>query len=181
MMTSFRIGIDVGGTFTDLWALASDGRVQIVKTPTTPDVITGILAALRLVAEAFDVGTPELCGAIERFGHGTTAALNALLTGRAAKTAVLTTLGFGDTLEAALNKLPACSPSYRDQAQAVCNGTMATSIWAALITSVSASACICLTRWRAVLARLQQKTALMSAGRIASRCLLSLMSSQTSR
>jgi N-methylhydantoinase A len=89
----------VGGTFTDLWVRASDGRVRIVKVPTTPDVIGGLLAALDRAAEAFGLGVDDFCRHIDRFGHGTTIGLNALLTGGAARTAVLTTEGFADTME----------------------------------------------------------------------------------
>jgi N-methylhydantoinase A len=95
----FRLGTDVGGTFTDLWARASDGRTRIVKVPTTPDVIGGLLTALEQVAGAFDLGVEDFCRRVDHFGHGTTIGLNALLTGRAARTAVLTTEGFADTME----------------------------------------------------------------------------------
>ncbi len=97
----FHVGTDVGGTFTDLWVLASDGRTRVFKSPTTGDIITGILGALGLAAEAFDMSIVEFCASIERFGHGSTVGLNALLTGRTAKTAIITTAGFADTLEIA--------------------------------------------------------------------------------
>lgn len=95
----FQVGTDVGGTFTDLWAIAGDGRQVVVKAPTTPDIVTGILDALRLAAQAFGSDVPGFCARIDRFGHGTTAGLNALLTGNAAPTVVITTEGFRDTLE----------------------------------------------------------------------------------
>jgi N-methylhydantoinase A len=93
------IGTDVGGTFTDLWVSADDGRVRIFKSPTTSDVLTGVIDVLKLAASSYDVDFAHFCAGIERFGHGTTVGLNALLTGNAAKTAILTTRGFGDTLE----------------------------------------------------------------------------------
>jgi N-methylhydantoinase A len=95
----FHVGTDVGGTFTDLWAIADDGQQVVVKSPSTPDIISGILGAIGLVAEQFGVQASDFCRSIDRFGHGTTAGLNALLTGRAARTAVITTDGFRDTLE----------------------------------------------------------------------------------
>jgi N-methylhydantoinase A len=95
----FHVGTDVGGTFTDLWVLASDRRTKVFKSPTTHDIITGILDAVQLAADAFQLSTSEFCAAIERFGHGSTVGLNALLTGRTAKTAIITTAGFADTLE----------------------------------------------------------------------------------
>jgi N-methylhydantoinase A len=93
------IGTDVGGTFTDLWVADDSGRSQVFKSPTTPDVIGGVIGAARLAADAYGLPFERFCAAIEKFGHGTTVGLNALLTGRAARTAIVTTLGFGDTLE----------------------------------------------------------------------------------
>lgn len=95
----FFIGTDVGGTFTDLWVSADDGQTRVFKSPTTQDVLGGVLDAIALAAEAYGLSFEQFCAKIERFGHGTTVGLNALLTGNAAKTAVLTTTGFGDTLE----------------------------------------------------------------------------------
>src|SRR5579864_3623285 len=95
----YFIGTDVGGTFTDLWVSGSDGHTRVFKSPTTADVLGGVLDAMKLAADAFDESFEGFCRGIERFGHGTTVGLNALLTGSAAKTAVITTRGFGDTLE----------------------------------------------------------------------------------
>lgn len=95
----FFIGTDVGGTFTDVWVSADDGQTRVFKSPTTGDVLGGVLDAIALAAEAYGLRFEQFCTRIERFGHGTTVGLNALLTGNAAKTAVLTTKGFGDTLE----------------------------------------------------------------------------------
>lgn len=95
----FHVGTDVGGTFTDLWAIAGDGRQAVVKAPTTPDIFTGIRDVISLAAAHFGMDVAGFCAAIERFGHGTTAGLNALLTGRAARAVVITTEGFADTME----------------------------------------------------------------------------------
>lgn len=95
----FYIGTDVGGTFTDLWVADAAGRSQVFKAPTTPDVLGGVIDAVGLAASAHGLSVEDFCAGIEKFGHGTTVGLNALLTGRAAKTAVVTTLGFADTLE----------------------------------------------------------------------------------
>jgi len=94
----FFIGTDVGGTFTDLWVSADDGQTRVFKSPTTADVLGGVIDAIGLAAEAYGLSFDQFCAGIERFGHGTTVGLNALLTGNAAKTAILTTKGFGDTL-----------------------------------------------------------------------------------
>jgi N-methylhydantoinase A len=95
----FFVGTDVGGTFTDIWVCADDGDTRVFKSPTTADVLGGVLDAIGLAADAYGLTFEAFCAGIARFGHGTTIGLNALLTGNAVKTAVLTTRGFGDTLE----------------------------------------------------------------------------------
>ena len=94
-----HVGTDVGGTFTDLWAITEAGYQVVVKSPSTGDIISGILGAIELAAAELGVDSDTFCASVDRFGHGTTAGLNALLTGRAARTAVMTTEGFRDTLE----------------------------------------------------------------------------------
>jgi len=87
-MAKTVVGIDVGGTFTDI-AILEDGRLSVHKLPSTPDDPSqGILQG---VAEA---GVKEA-----DFVHGSTVATNALLEGKGARTALITTLGFEDVLE----------------------------------------------------------------------------------
>jgi N-methylhydantoinase A len=86
------LGVDVGGTFTDA-VLALDGRLVTAKSPTTPEdqsegVMTAITAALERAGR-----TPEQ---IHGFSHGMTVATNALLEGRGARTAFVSTEGFTD-------------------------------------------------------------------------------------
>lgn len=95
----WTIGTDVGGTFTDLWLRSPEGDSWVCKSPTTSDVVTGVVTAVRLAAETVGIDVRELCSQVTRFGHGTTVGLNALLTGRTAKTGLITTSGFGDVLE----------------------------------------------------------------------------------
>jgi N-methylhydantoinase A len=95
----FVIGTDVGGTFTDLWIASGDGETRVFKSPTTKDVLGGVIDAMHMAAKAYGLTFEAFCADITRFGHGTTVGLNALLTGTAAKTFVITTKGFGDTLE----------------------------------------------------------------------------------
>ncbi len=96
---TFFVGTDVGGTFTDLWVADGGGEARVFKAPTTADVTGGVVAAIELAARSYGLDFGAFCSRIKRFGHGTTVSLNALLTGRAAKTAIVTTKGFGDTLE----------------------------------------------------------------------------------
>jgi N-methylhydantoinase A len=93
------VGTDVGGTFTDLWLRSPDGQSLVCKSPTTPDVVTGVVDALRLAAGLVGMPVEDLSSRVARFGHGTTVGLNALLTGRAARVGLITTAGFGDLLE----------------------------------------------------------------------------------
>ena len=84
-----RVGVDVGGTFTDLVALV-DGRVVTAKVPSTPrDQSEGVMAAF----EAGEVEEPAA------FAHGTTVATNALLERRGVRTALVTTRGVRDVIE----------------------------------------------------------------------------------
>jgi N-methylhydantoinase A len=94
-----RLGIDVGGTFTDLVALV-DGRVVTAKVPSTPrDQAEGVLRAL--AAGGVDAAR------VAAFAHGTTVATNALLERRGARTALVTTSGFRDVLEIGRQQRPA--------------------------------------------------------------------------
>ena len=90
------IGVDIGGTFTDIVALDGAGRLVLAKVPSTPkDLLEGIgHAVARVLALA---GAPA--SSVERFIHGTTVATNAVLEQKGAVTAVLTTEGFEDVLE----------------------------------------------------------------------------------
>jgi N-methylhydantoinase A len=81
------LGVDVGGTFTDAVLLA-DGALHTAKVPTRPAQEESVVEAAGLVLEA--AGTP----AVERFGHGTTVATNALLERKGARTAFVATEGF---------------------------------------------------------------------------------------
>jgi len=91
-----QIGVDIGGTFTDIVALDAEGRLVLTKVPSTPkDLLEGIDAAVRRVLAL--AGAPA--SAVERFIHGTTVATNAVLEQKGAVTAILTTEGFEDVLE----------------------------------------------------------------------------------
>jgi N-methylhydantoinase A len=87
------VGVDVGGTFTDLFFLdGGDPRPRIVKVPTTsPDPSAGVIDAL----ERAEIDAPGL----SQFLHGTTIATNALIERRGATCALITTTGFRDILE----------------------------------------------------------------------------------
>jgi N-methylhydantoinase A len=93
----FRLGVDVGGTFTDA-VLVSEytGEIHIAKVPTTPDDPSiGFLSAVNKILEKTSVG-PDAVGHLV---HGTTVATNSLIEGKTAKTAFITSEGFRDLLE----------------------------------------------------------------------------------
>jgi N-methylhydantoinase A len=97
-MSDFRMAVDTGGTFTDL-ALEGAGALRSYKSPTTPDdPIRGVLDVVALAAADLGVAPDELLGRTELFIHGTTRAINAILTGHVARTAFLTTRGHPDIL-----------------------------------------------------------------------------------
>src|SRR5437660_2611644 len=95
-----RIGIDVGGTFTDLVAIDEDGRVTIAKAPSTPrDPSEGLLDGLGLLAAELGTDLRGLLARTERIVHGTTVATNALLERKGARVGLLTTEGHRDVIE----------------------------------------------------------------------------------
>src|SRR5438270_6370744 len=96
------IGVDVGGTFTDA-VLAFDGRLVTAKAPSTPrDQSEGVMAAVEAVLER--AGRPAR--EISEFSHGMTVATNALLEGKGARTALITTEGFTDLIALARQNRP---------------------------------------------------------------------------
>lgn len=95
----FKVGIDVGGTFTDFLVMDEGGRGQIIKTFTTPrDPSIGVLDGLSRAAAQQDIGLGDFLRKTEIIVHGTTITTNAVLTGQGAKTGLLTTKGFRDIL-----------------------------------------------------------------------------------
>ena len=96
----YRIGIDVGGTFTDLVAINDSGVVTLGKVPSTPaDQSIGVMDGLVQVATTLRLDLAELLAGTDRIVHGTTVATNALLERKGAKVGLLTTEGHRDVLE----------------------------------------------------------------------------------
>ena len=96
----FRIGVDVGGTYTDLVATDETGRTIFAKSPSTPaDQSLGVMAGLEELAKRLHVSRAEMLAATDRLVHGTTVATNALLERKGAKVALLTTEGHRDVIE----------------------------------------------------------------------------------
>jgi N-methylhydantoinase A len=94
-----RMSIDVGGTFTDLMVDVPGRAATMFKSPTTyPDPIGGILGAIELAAGAHGLSVRDLLAGTEILFHSTTRAINAVVTGNAARTALLVTEGHPDIL-----------------------------------------------------------------------------------
>ena len=100
----YRLGVDVGGTFTDLLLLETGtGAFWRHKTPSTPhDSSVGILDGVGVICKAAGI-TPD---AIETFLHGTTVATNAVLEGKGAKVGLVTTEGYRHIMQIARSFVP---------------------------------------------------------------------------
>jgi N-methylhydantoinase A len=100
MSAGYRIGVDVGGTFTDIVAIDDRGGLTFLKTPTIPgDQATGVLDGLSELASRLGLSLEDLFARTQRIVHGTTVATNALIERKGVRTALLTTAGHRDVLE----------------------------------------------------------------------------------
>ncbi|MEX2375874.1 MAG: hydantoinase/oxoprolinase family protein [Dehalococcoidia bacterium] len=94
-----RLAIDIGGTFTDLIVEATPGDWQLFKVASTPEApVRGVCDVLERAAHAADLELSAFLSDVDVLIHGTTKAINAILTGSTAKTALLTTEGHPDIL-----------------------------------------------------------------------------------
>lgn len=94
-----RFAVDTGGTFTDLVVEGDSGEVRMYKASTTPsDPVAGVLDTLALAATDYGLSLPDLLAKGDMLIHGTTHAINAIITGNTARTAFITTQGHPDIL-----------------------------------------------------------------------------------
>ena len=94
---SWRLGVDIGGTFTDV-ALVNDvdGTIGIAKTPTTPrNFAQGVITGLKQAIASYNVPVDD----VSLLSHATTVVTNAVLEQKGARTALISTRGFRDLLE----------------------------------------------------------------------------------
>lgn len=99
LQSRFRISSDTGGTFTDLVVEDDRGEVRMFKSPTvSDDPAAGVLGAIALAAESHGVSVEAMLRRTDLLIHGTTHAINAIVTGKTARTAFLTTEGHPDVL-----------------------------------------------------------------------------------
>ena len=101
---AYRLGVDVGGTFTDLLLVHDEtGQLHRVKTPSTPaDPSEGVLVGIDRICEAGQITPSDLA----HVQHGTTVATNALLEAKGARVGLITTKGFGQILHLARSQTP---------------------------------------------------------------------------
>jgi N-methylhydantoinase A len=121
---AWRIGVDIGGTFTDV-ALVNDasGDVGVAKVPTTPhDLAEGVLGALDTAMRRYGLAAAE----VALFSHATTVVTNAILEETGARAALITTRGFRDVLElrrSARADLMTCSRTRRPRSSRAAGGS----------------------------------------------------------
>lgn len=100
MQSKKRVCVDVGGTFTDCLVMDETGVLRQFKASTTPDYPSdGFMNAMQKAAKGYGQTLQEFLGSVSVLIHGTTLATNILLTGRGAKTGMLTTKNFRDIVE----------------------------------------------------------------------------------
>ena len=108
---SYRLGVDVGGTFTDLLLIdEQSGDVYTAKVPSTPhDSSVGVLSGIEKVCKNAGIDPKK----ISHFMHGTTVATNTVLTGTGAKVGLVTTKGYRQVLQIARSFVPGGLGDYR--------------------------------------------------------------------
>jgi N-methylhydantoinase A len=93
-----RIGVDIGGTFTDVVVQTEDGNLRSWKVSSTPPQFAdGVLNGIALAASEMGMSEEELLSSVRHFVHGTTVTTNVVLTRTGSRVGLLTTRGFGDT------------------------------------------------------------------------------------
>jgi N-methylhydantoinase A len=103
MGASLRVAADVGGTFTDIACLSPDGELSTCKLPSTPDdYARAIVEGIQLLASGIEVKLEDFV----ELSHASTVATNAILEGKGARTALVTTAGFRDVLELRRIRVP---------------------------------------------------------------------------
>ena len=101
---NYRLGVDVGGTFTDLLLVdESSGQTYTAKVPSTPeDSSIGVLDGINRICEESSIDLTK----VSQVMHGTTVATNAVLTGKGAKVGLITTKGYRQVLQVARSFCP---------------------------------------------------------------------------
>jgi len=102
----YEIAVDVGGTFADFVVKDQQGSTFTVKVPSNrEDPLEPVIRGLNDLAQGLNLSLQEFLSQTDKFIHGTTVGINALLQGQGAKTALITTEGFRDALELRRSRL----------------------------------------------------------------------------
>jgi len=97
----YAVGVDIGGTFTDAVVVAADGALALGKASTTPaDLSLGFFRSIEAAAAELGLSIEALLARTTKLAHGTTVGINAIVTGRVARVALLATKGHGDAIRA---------------------------------------------------------------------------------
>ena len=111
-MVNFRVGVDIGGTFTDIVFLGNDGTVLAKKIASSPeDYSRSVLEGIQDAISGLNIPA----NTISEVSHGFTVATNAIIEGKGAKTALITTKGFRDILELRRNRIPRLYDLYYEK------------------------------------------------------------------
>ncbi|MFZ0667636.1 MAG: hydantoinase/oxoprolinase family protein [Acidimicrobiales bacterium] len=112
------IGVDTGGTFTDTVLITSEGTVGVGKSPSTPGSLErGVLDSISAAARSLGTTIENVLATTDFVAHGTTAGLNALLTGDGARVGLITTKGFEATVPMArANTVRGIDERYKTEA-----------------------------------------------------------------
>ena len=111
----YKIGVDVGGTFTDFLLVDEEGKSEVYKVPSTPtDPSIGFMAGIEEMAETKSMAMNAFLAGVTSIVHGTTITTNAVLTGNYAKTGLLTTKGHRDWLQTRRGLKPSCYDPKED-------------------------------------------------------------------
>ena len=98
-MSSYLVGVDIGGTFTDCVIIDNEGQVTTAKVPSTPsDFSRGMVNAVHAGADALGIGLEALCRDTKLLTHGTTVGTNAVIQKKGAKVGLITTRGHNDVI-----------------------------------------------------------------------------------
>ena len=98
-MSSYLVGVDIGGTFTDCVVLDRRGNILATKSSSTPgNFAEGMLAALGVAADRLGISFEQFCRGIRVLTHGTTVGTNALIQRKGARVGIITTLGHEDAI-----------------------------------------------------------------------------------
>jgi N-methylhydantoinase A/acetophenone carboxylase len=96
---SYRIGVDIGGTFSDFNSINDDGEVMTFKTPTTHyDLSVGFMRGIRELAKRYRISSEDYLQQTKALRYSTTIGTNALIERNGPKLGLITTAGFEDTI-----------------------------------------------------------------------------------